>query len=456
TDHQSARKERKGRPGDRIEEASDIGLDQAAAHFAAAYAGPPAASRTGGEPAVRYPIDNHELPLLFGTYGDEGRIRRWLPGLPARIAPDACNHLKNRALPPSHRRRSDHDRLPADLGLLPIPRATLRDAGRYVTMGFALAYDVMTGKEVALSAHRMLAIGADHLGLWMLPSRRLRRLRENACRHGLGLPITVNIGAPPAAVVSAATNADGLPPEMDKLNLAGALANQPLELTAAPSGAPMFAMSDIVIDGVLTGDDVDETNDEQAVTMPEFLGYDGRGRAKLAVMRVTSIAFRPDASFMATIGPGREQSSILGLGGALSLALSDVDSDAPTRINDLRFSHAGGGMLLLFVSVQKQDDVTLEPLARRLIEVCPFTKIVVFVDEDVSVHSEEDVLWAMTTRAQLAVDMRPIEGFPALHMDPSQSDGWCTETKAPALKTMIDATIPVALRSHCQRSFSPH
>jgi 4-hydroxy-3-polyprenylbenzoate decarboxylase len=343
---------------------------------------------------------------------------------------------------------------PRGLLSLPVPQVTARDAGRYLTMGFVLAED--GAGTVALSAHRMLMIGPDRLGLWMLPSRQLREMAAAAHARGAGLPVSVNIGVPPSVAIASATSTAHLPSEWSKLSLAGALAGAPVALSAGSRpGVRVLSHAEIVVEGEILPETAPEALPGQPLggSMPEFLGYDGHGQDELAVLRVTSVRSRPSAVFQAVVGPGREQSVILGLGGALTLALGFGPDGA--AIHDLRFSHAGGGMLLLFVALGRDRPADLAPLAARAVALCPFTKTVVFVDADVDLACEEDVLWAMTTRAQLANDCHAIPGQRPMRMDPSQSPDFLAAKGTASLKCYVDATVPPALWSDFRRSFEP-
>ncbi|SFR40225.1 UbiD family decarboxylase [Litoreibacter janthinus] len=430
---------------------SGFSPDQAAADFVESYAGVPATPRGGTEPAVLYQQRN-QPDLLFGLYGCERRIRGWLPALAGcrmtktapSLAPVSPIHVK-----------SDHQRWDQiDLGGLPFPQITTRDAGPYITMGFVMAGEA--GQNLALSAHRMLVLGPDLLGISMLTSRHLRHMAQRAGEQGESLPISINIGVPPAVAIASATGTAHLPSRLDKLSLAGALAKAPIAISQGPDdGAFYLSRSAIVLHGELLADTTTEAiaPAPPGVTMPEFLGYDGHAGAPLQLIKLNSISQRPNAMMQAVVGPGREQSAILGLGGALSLALGLDEGLLAENAFDLRFSYAGGGMLLLFVALKDGHTTPLEPLARQMIDICPFVKTVVFVDQDVDLSSEEDMLWAMTTRANLAQDCHPVQGFAPMRMDPSQGDAWAKQKGYTPTRCYVDATVPPSCRSAASRSF---
>jgi 4-hydroxy-3-polyprenylbenzoate decarboxylase len=440
------------------EPASSFPADRVAADFAARYAGIPANSVARSEPVVCYRVDGRSMPVLLGLYGCAERVRAWLPGLPRRIDRAGAEALLARSVPPVVvSQPTCHQRVHArvDLTRLPALRATPRDAGPYLTTGVVLA-GAPGAAETALSVHRMLVLGRDKLAIWMVPGRALRRLHEAAVLTGRRLPVSINIGAPPAVVVASALSSSVLPADADKLHIAGAMAEAPVTIGRAMSQpVAVLAESEIVLEGYLDGTVTDESlHGPPNVSLPEFLGYDGAAQPNLPVLTVTAVTTRRTPRFQAVIGPGREQSVILGLAGAVSVALTSGDADW-RLIRDLHYSPAGGGMLLLVVAVHKDssaDDARLGGIARRIFEWHGFVKLIVFTDPDVDITSAEDLLWAVTTRANLGTDCATFAGFRPLGMDPSHQADW-HGTNGSAGRTYIDATIPYALRERTVRSF---
>lgn len=91
-------------------------------------------------------------------------------------------------------------------------------------------------------------------------------------------------------------------------------------------------------------------------------------------------------------------------------------------IADLRYAHAGGGMLLLYIALYPgfNQPSHMQQIATGIMTLNPFTKLVIFVDQDINLHADEDVLWAITTRCRLEADCHPLACFAQLEMDPSQ------------------------------------
>ncbi|PYC64841.1 hypothetical protein C7C45_29790 [Micromonospora arborensis] len=437
---------------ERYHERGPLGSGDIAADYARWYAAVPATSRAAAEDVVRYRVaGRHDTRVLLGLYGDAARVRAWLPGYPDRVGRAAVRRLLGAARPAVLGVRQA-ERRPVDLTALPVLQATDRDAGAFLTTGMVLADD-----GGALSVHRMLVLDRERLTLWMVPGRTLGHRYAEAQRAGRRLPVSINVGVPPAAMVASALNARFLPSGVDKLAVAGALAGAPLTLAdAVTQPVRALAESEIVLEGYLDGATADETlGDRLGGSLPEFLGYHGSAQAALPVITVTGMTVRDQAVYQAMIGPGREQSVVLGLAGALSVQLAGRSRDW-NLVRDLHFSPAGGGMLTLAVSLRKTgpgSDAAPARLARELFDAHPFAKLVIFTDDDVDVGTPEDVLWALSTRANLSSDCVTFDDYPRLPMDPSQTSAWLAERGHPG-RSYVDATVPYRVRHLAERAFA--
>ena len=453
---------RRHTPQDYVVVDAALPRDRIASDFAARFAGIPANSVSRPEKVVRYSVPESPIPVLLGLYGCPDRVRGWFPGLPARTNVGTVTRLLDDLRPPQPGRapacqqRIETGRV--DLRELPVLHATPRDAGPYLTMGVVYAQDQDRG-ELTLSTHRMLVLNRNRLAIWMVPGRRLREMHDAALRRGSRLPVGISIGAPPAAMLASALSTAVLPAGVSKLAVAGALAGAAISTASAVSQPlPVLAESEIVLEGYLDQSVADETLDgPPSVSLPEFLGYDGEARAALPVVTVTALTSRLAPTYQAVIGPGREQSVILGLAGALSVALSGSDPDWQ-MITDLHYCAAGGGMLMLVIAVQKDSEAAdgrLGTIARHIFDRHRFVKLIVFTDTDVDITSTEDVCWAITTRSNLGTDCITLPGYQPLPMDPSQRPDWgrARGSDGGTNRSFIDATIPYRLRHSTNRSF---
>ncbi|EMM2471053.1 UbiD family decarboxylase [Raoultella ornithinolytica] len=428
-----------------------------AADYARRYAGSPACGRASAEPIVRYVTKGGQLPVLIGCYGNEQRVRKKIRHLPQYFTTTTLRQLMARTVPPQLINRSE---MPAEnphykhLNQLPVLTHTPNDAGAYITQGFIYAHD--QHGHSSLSAHRLLLLDEKRLGVSILPGRQLATLHQHSLKQRTPLALSINIGIPPAAVIASSLSTTTLPTGLSKLAFAGALAGLPIRLAPCRTqDVSCLADSEIILEGSL-GDELADESAAARYSMPEFAGYPGKASRGLAVFTLSHMRVRTAASYPALIGPGREQAVQLGLAGAFN-ALLGLPEALTQGIADLRYTHAGGGMLLLYIAMYPGFNqlLHLQKIATNLITLNPFTKLVVFVDQDINLQSDEDVLWAITTRCRLEADCHPLANFSQLEMDPSQKKGrWRQFPLSPAQKIWINATIPAGTATNFQRAYS--
>ncbi|WP_411755017.1 UbiD family decarboxylase [Serratia sp. (in: enterobacteria)] len=431
--------------------------DAIASDYARRYAGPPAYGRASAEPIVRYVTEGGHLPVLMGCFGNEQRVRKKIRHLPQYLTGASLRQLMAHTAPPEH--IGLHD-MPAEnphyghLYQLPVLTHTPEDAGPYITQGFIYAHDQQ--ENCTLSAHRLWLLDEHRIGVSILPGRQLAALHQHSLKQGQPLAVSINIGIPPAAAIASSLSTATLPAGLSKLAFAGALAGASIRLAPCRTqNVGCLADSEIILEGTLGAELADESAVAQ-YSMPEFAGYPGKASNGLAVFTLSHMHIRTGGSYPALIGPGREQAIQLGLAGAFN-ALLGLPEEFVKGIADLRYTHAGGGMLLLYIALYPgfNQQISLQKIATEIVKLNPFTKLVVFVDQDINLQSDEDVLWAMTTRSRLDVDCHPLAGFPALTMDPSQRGGrWREAAISPVQKVWINATIPDGTSASFQRAYS--
>ena len=439
-----------------IEHSTALAVNEIADHFANNFATSPAIAKDGPEPVVRYRHENSNV--LLGFYGCEKRLKQLMPSIPDYINPITATELIAQSIDPQIVSGHLNPQLEWEnisLRQLPVLQATPSDAGPYITMGFVYARDDNSGQE-SISAHRMLLIDDNRLAIWMLPSRQLRALYQRAAKQGKPLPVTINIGVPPAVALASTLSGSMLPEGASKLSMAGALAQRTIRMAPARTQKTLcLADSEIVLEGEICHCSVPESVNGD-ISMPEFLGYFGSAQQQLPVVKITGITSQQSPLFQATIGPGKEQSIILGIGGALNAALAIAENSKIDVVN-MRYAPAGGGMLLLYVSINQEhrfSEQQLTALSKSLIQANPFTKLIIYVDQDINIDSDTEVLWAMLTRSRLGQDCHSMNDFSPLPMDPSQKGiHWRGKQAGEAQRTFINATAPFDSKTDFQRSF---
>lgn len=447
-------------PGELVRVGDEVPARFGASAYYARWAGTPAPPPTGPGPAVLFekvrPVTGAPARVLMGLYGTRRRAAALLgispEQVPFRLLDAVAAPLA--PVPAVDPGRWPRHRLPTDLSALPIPTLTDEDAGPYLTLGAVLATDPETGVR-NLSVHRMCVRGTDRLTIWMVPGRDLGLAYERSLRSGRPLPVAVHLGLSPAVMLSSCCPTSLVPTELDELAVAGALTGAPVELLPCRSvPAEFIADAEYVLEGEITAELAAENPGGPAAT-PEFLGYQGRAHPALPVLRVTAITARPDPIMQTVSGPGYEQSYLLGFGMEAAILAELRRRNAPVRA--VHCHTAGGGQLMAVVQWrpkrQARDDELVREASTAVLEASRMIKLVVNVDEDVDLESEQDLWWAMVTRLQGDRDIVVLsdrEGFP---LDPTQHTGYSAALSADGrtAKTVFDCTVPYGQQDRFRR-----
>ena len=179
-----------------------------------------------------------------------------------------------------------------------------------------------------------------------------------------------------------------MPPDLDELAVAGALAGQPVELLPCRTVDTEFiAHAEYVIEGELLADRAPESR-HGTVATPEFLGYQGRAHPSLPLIRVTGITARESPILQAVSGPGHEQSVLLGFG--MEAAVLDLLRRRGTPALAAHCHTAGGGQLMVVLQWPAkrgpEDDVAVRVAAEAVLEQFRMAKLVLCVDDDVDIE----------------------------------------------------------------------
>lgn len=435
---------------------------EVAAHYAKHFSSIPAVGRSGDEEAVLYRnVPGGNMDVLLGLCGSRRRNELFVGGDASlkRLAT-----LIDKPIRPEHVEKPACQEVVLDLPVnilrdLPVLKMTAEDAGHFITLGLAMAVDPETGQHL-VSLHRMKVMSDDEMSIWISPMRTLSALHERSKALGRELPVSINIGVDPAIYLCSSFNGARLDKRCDKLELAGAMIGSAMEVAKCLSvDSQCVADAEVVIEGVLSNETVDEALQPGIdLSLPEFLGYPGKAGKSIQKFRATQITHRHQPIYQTLIGPGYEQSHMLGMPLEVMIFSKFRDS-TPLTILDIYCGPAGGGLLLAIVKINKNqdsDDQQVKILGQQILQEFAVIKSVFIVDEPVNPRCAEDVLWAMTTRCQFERDLSIISGLTGLTLDPSQTAHYYGDVNGePATSNIIlDLTAPFALLSEFRRSFN--
>jgi len=210
----------------------------------------------------------------------------------------------------------------------------------------------------------------------------------------------------------------------------GGFLGEPLEIVpgvTVPVEAP--ADAEIVLEGhILPG--VREPEGPFA----EFTGYASE-RSTEHVIEVSAILHRGDAIYQDVMsGISAEHTTLLAVPAeARMLRVLRGHNPSVTRVS---YPQSGTCRLHCYVSMTPSAEGQAKNVAMAALGEDLSLKLVVVVDEDVDVRSDEEVMWAMATRMQADRDLVVIPNAMGAILDPSSRAG----TTA---KVVIDATRPL-------------
>lgn len=343
--------------------------------------------------------------------------------------------------------------------LIPAPTNTPEDAGPYVTLGMCYASDVETG-ESDVTIHRLCLQSKDEISMFFTPgARHLGAFREKAEALSKPLPISISIGVDPAIEIASCFEPPTTPLGFNELSIAGAIRGKAVELAPCVTiDEKCIANAEYVIEGeLLVGARVrEDQNSNTGKAMPEFPGYTGPANEELPVIKVKAVTHRVNPIMQTCIGPSEEHVSMTGIPTEASI-LDMVERAMPGRVQNVYAHSSGGGKFIAVIQFKKtvpSDEGRQRQAALLAFSAFPELKQVILVDEDVDIFDTNDVLWAMTTRMQVDVDIVTIPGVRCHPLDPSNDPAcsWSIRDHGIACKTIYDATVPFNQKARFQRA----
>lgn len=329
---------------------------------------------------------------------------------------------------------------PIDLcAALPVLHHAPGDAGRFITGGVVIARHPTSGVYNA-SFHRMQLLGGHRTLIQMDLGRHLRGAWEAARQLGTDLPISVVIGTDVSLLYAAATMGSRMPEGKDELAAAGALQGEPLQvLRGITQDVLVPAQSEIALEATIS---TSETAKEGP--FGEFVGYHST-TGPAPVVEVTALTHRADAIYHAINGSGRE--TVMLRKYVLEASLLDVLTASAPIVTDVNMT--AGGLHRFHVNIAVRKTSAAHDGLQRNAALSAFGALkdivrVVLADDDIDIHSESDVEYAIATRVEASSDVVIIPAARA-HEYLRQSD------RGVISKWLIDATVPFSQRDLFRR-----
>jgi UbiD family decarboxylase len=293
-----------------------------------------------------------------------------------------------------------------DVLAFPSPLWHELDGGRYIGTGCSVVTRDLDSEWINVGTYRVQVIDRNHVALDMVPGKHGRIHYEKHKAAGKRFPVAIVCGSDPLAYLISGIE---VPFGMCEYNYMGAiLKDKILAVRGEATRLPFPAASEIVLEGHV------EPNDERTEgPFGEFHGY-YPGKAGVApVVSVQRIYFRNDPILMGS--PPAKPPNDYSYSKAVMRSALLMDALVAAGVPDVKavWAHEIGGARMFNVVAIQQRYAGHARQAGHILSQCGvgayMSRYSVVVDEDIDPANLQEVMWAVATRTDPAIDIDIIQ-----------------------------------------------
>ena len=294
---------------------------------------------------------------------------------------------------------------------LPILKTWSKDAGKFITFGLVATKHPETGIR-NLGVYRMQIVDSTHALMHWQKHKRGAHHHELKKEKGEKIEVAIIIGGDPATVFSGVAP---VPEGLDKYLFAGITRKKGIKTVKCKTvDLEVPANAEIVLEGYV---DPSDTRDEGP--FGDHTGY-YTPKEPFPTFTLTGVMQRKKPIYLTTVvgKPILEDSYI---GKVIERSFLPLIRMFQPEVVDFAMPAAGWFQGLAIISIKKRYPGQAKKVMMGLwgMGQLSLTKIFIVVDDDVNVHSMDDVLWAVTTRTDPARDTIIIDNTPTDTLDPA-------------------------------------
>lgn len=300
-----------------------------------------------------------------------------------------------------------------DLGMLPVvscwpgepaplitwPLVITRPPGKDRTSSYNLGVYRMQVRDRASAIMRWLEHrgGAQHHRQW--------------AASGEDMPVAVAIGADPGTILAAVTP---IPDNLSEYHYAGLLRKKKLDLVDAktvPLRVP--AEAEIILEGYVSASEMADEG-----PYGDHTGY-YNSVERFPVFRLTAITMRKNPIYLSTF-TGRPPDEPSVIAEALNEVFIPLLQQQFPEITDFWLPPEGCSYRIGVVAIKKKYPGHARRIMMGLwswLAQFSYTKFLIIVDDDINVRSWEEIMWAVSTRADASRDLMVVENTPIDYLD---------------------------------------
>jgi UbiD family decarboxylase len=280
------------------------------------------------------------------------------------------------------------------------------DGGRYIGTGCSVVTRDFDSDWTNVGTYRVQVLDRNHVALDMVPGKHGRIHYEKHKKAGKRFPVAIVVGADPLGYLISGIE---VPFGMCEWNYIGSILKTPVEVIRGELTAlPFPAASEVVLEGFV------EPGDERSEgPFGEFHGY-YPGKAGIApVVTVGRVYFRNDPIIVGS--PPAKPPNDYSYSKAVMRSALLHDALAAAGVPDVRavWAHEIGGARMFNVVAIKQRYAGHARQAGHILSQCGvgayMSRYSVVVDEDIDPANLQEVMWAVATRTDPAIDIDIIQ-----------------------------------------------
>jgi UbiD family decarboxylase len=293
-----------------------------------------------------------------------------------------------------------------DVLAFPSPLWHELDGGRYIGTGCSVVTRDLDSEWINVGTYRVQVIDRNHVALDMVPGKHGRIHYEKHKAAGRRFPVAIVCGADPLAYLISGIE---VPFGMCEYNYIGAIVGQPVAvLRGENTGLPFPAASEIVLEGHVEPDD-----ERTEGPFGEFHGYYPGKAGKAPVVTVERVYYRNDPILMGS--PPAKPPNDYSYSKAVMRSALLMDALVAAGVPDVQavWAHEIGGARMFNVVSIKQRYAGHARQAGHILSQCGvgayMSRYSVVVDEDIDPANLHEVMWAVATRTDPAIDIDIIQ-----------------------------------------------
>ena len=294
---------------------------------------------------------------------------------------------------------------------LPILKSWPDDAGRFITLGLVATKHPETGVR-NLGVYRMQIVDKTHALMHWQKHKRGAHHSELSKEKGEKIPTAIIIGGEPATVFSSIAP---VPEGLDKYLFAGITRKEGIKTVKCKTiDLDVPANAEIVLEGYVDPADIRDEG-----PFGDHTGY-YTPVEPYPTFTLTGIMRRKDPIYVTTV-VGKPILEDAYIGKVIERSFLPLIQMFHPEVIDFSMPPAGWFQGFAIISIKKRYPGQAKKVMMGLwgMGQLSLTKMFVVVDEDINVHDINDVIWAITTRADAARDTVIINNTPTDTLDPA-------------------------------------